>query len=162
MHKYGLPESAPPLEFTGPFRLERTGDWNDAAEEWKKIGCPYEQALALFEGDEARQKEGLMILDSLGATATRDMLKSRLKLKGVKNIPRGLRESTRNNPAQLTDRQIEILVLLQDGATYREIADKLFISPKTVEHHISAILIKLDVNSRVKAVLEAQKLGILK
>jgi DNA-binding CsgD family transcriptional regulator len=163
MHKCGIEESSPdPIEYTGPFKLECSGHWKEAAEEWKKIGCPYEQALALFEGGEAHQKECLTILDSLGATATRDMLKSRLKLKGVKNIPRGLRESTRKNPAQLTDRQIEILLLLNEGATYKEIAEKLFISPKTVDHHISAILSKLEVNSRAKAVSEAQKLGIIK
>src|SRR5688500_1801410 len=108
------------------------------------------------------QRESLMILDDLGATATRDKLKSNLKLRGLKNIPRGPRESTRKNPAQLTDRQIEILMRLKEGATYKEIADKLFISPKTVEHHISAILEKLDVSSRSKAVLKAESLGILK
>jgi len=94
--------------------------------------------------------------------ATLSMFKSSLKLKGVRNISRGPRESTLNNPAQLTTRQIDILTLLRDGLHNKEIADKLFISPKTVDHHISAILSKLEVNSRAKAVLEAQKLGILK
>jgi DNA-binding CsgD family transcriptional regulator len=151
-----------PVEFPGPYRFEHTGQWKAAADAWKKIGCSYEQALALFAGDEMDQRESLMILDDLGATATRDKLKSNLKLRGLKNIPRGPRESTRKNPAQLTDRQIEILMRLKEGATYKEIADKLFISPKTVEHHISAILEKLDVSSRSKAVLKAESLGILK
>jgi DNA-binding NarL/FixJ family response regulator len=44
----------------------------------------------------------------------------------------------------------------------REIADKLFISSKTVGHHISAILFKLDVKSRSKAVQQAAKMGIIK
>jgi len=85
-----------------------------------------------------------------------------MKMKGVKHVSRGPRESTLNNPGQLTGRQIDILNLLRDGLQNKEIADKLFISPKTVDHHISAILSKLEVNSRAKAVLEAQKLGVLK
>jgi len=125
------------------------------------MGCDYEAALALFEGEEEHQKQALLVLDAMGATATHRLLKSRLKLKGVRHIPRGPRESTRNNPAQLTGRQIEILLLLRDGSQNKEIADKLFISPKTVDHHISAILSKLDVTTRAKAVLEAKKLGIV-
>jgi len=162
-HKCGLPLSDDPkIDFVGPFRLEREGNWKAAAEEWKEAGCRYEHALALLDGDEKHQKQGILLLDEMGATATSEMLKLKLKEQGVRNIPRGPRESTRNNPAQLTGRQIEILTLLQSGAPNKEIADKLFISPKTVDHHISAILSKLEVSSRAKAVLEAQKLGILK
>ena len=109
-----------------------------------------------------QQRVGLNILDLLGATATSDMLKNKLREKGMRHIPRGPRESTRNNPAHLTGRQVEILSLLEEGAQNKEIAEKLFISPKTVDHHISAILSKLSVNSRSKAVAEARKLGILK
>jgi DNA-binding NarL/FixJ family response regulator len=54
----------------------------------------------------------------------------------------------------------QIATLLHEGLQNNEIADRLFVSPKTVEHHISAILSKLEVNSRSKAVLQAQKLGI--
>ena len=81
---------------------------------------------------------------------------------GIKKIPRGLRESTKTNPAQLTNRELDILQLLQKAVQNKEIAQTLFISPKTVDHHISSILFKLDVNSRVKAVGEAIRLGILK
>ncbi|HEY5747903.1 MAG TPA: AAA family ATPase [Chryseolinea sp.] len=163
MHKCGLSlADKPKIDFVGPFRLEIEGDWKAAADEWEEAGCRYEHALALLGGDEKHQKQGILLLDEMGATATSEMLKLKLKGLGVRNIPRGPRESTRNNPAQLTGRQIEILNLLQGGAPNKEIADKLFISPKTVDHHISAILSKLEVTSRAKAVLEAQKLGILK
>ena len=163
MHKCRVPETTDtPIEYTGPFKLERAGAWEAAAEAWKKTGCPYEQALALYEGDEEHQKQSLVLLHKLGAVATCEMLTSRLKLKGVRNIPRGPRESTLRNAAQLTSRQIEILLLLREGSQNKEIADKLFISPKTVDHHLSAIFSKLDVSSRAKAVLEARKLGILK
>lgn len=144
-----------------PYECERQGNWTDAAKTWKELGCPYEQALALFNGTEEEQRDGLHLLESLGATATITKLKAELKSSGARYIPRGLRESTRKNPALLTTRQVEILILLQEGATYKEIADKLFISPKTVDHHISAILSKLAVNSRSKAVIEAKKLGII-
>lgn len=149
------------VKYLGPFIHERDGHWLAAAEAWKAIGCEYEAALALFQGEEEHQKQALLMLDAMGATGTHRMLKSRLKLKGVRHIPRGPRESTRNNPAQLTGRQIEILLLLRDGSQNKEIADKLFISPKTVDHHISAILSKLEVTTRAKAVLEAKRLGIV-
>ncbi|MBL0740940.1 helix-turn-helix transcriptional regulator [Chryseolinea lacunae] len=156
-----LPENKD-VTFKGPLRLEVEGLWKEAADEWKQSGCVYEQALALMEGDEKHQREGLQLLDELGATATRDKLKTKLKEQGLRNIPRGPRESTRSNPALLTGRQVEILNLLEKGSPNKEIADRLFISPKTVDHHISAILSKLEVNSRAKAVVEARKLGILK
>jgi DNA-binding NarL/FixJ family response regulator len=79
---------------------------------------------------------------------------------GIKKIPRGLRESTRANPAQLTNRELDVLHLLKKGIQNKEIAEALFISPKTVDHHISSILFKLDVNSRSKAVTEAARLAL--
>lgn len=122
---------------------------------------PYEQALRLFELGGDDRKTAVHLLDSLGAKATLDKLRGNLKEQGVKNIPRGLRESTKSNPFQLTNRQIDVLNLLSQGLQNAEIADRLFISAKTVDHHISAILEKLDVNSRTKAVSKAQQLGLL-
>jgi DNA-binding CsgD family transcriptional regulator len=163
MHKCGLQENeAAPVEYTEPYNLQRSGHWKEAAERWREIGCPYEQALALFEGDDEHQRQTFQILHALGGGVTSEKLRSNLKERGVRNIPRGPHESTRKNPAMLTDRQLEILNLLKEGAPNKVIADKLFISPKTVDHHITAILSKLEVHSRAKAILEAQKLGILK
>lgn len=149
------------LKFMEPFKLEFEGNWMAAATSWKNLGCPFEQALALADGDVMHQKQALLVLHDLGAKGTYEIVKSKLKLMGVKNIPRGPRESTRSNPAQLTNRQIDVLVLLNEGLQNTEIAEKLFISAKTVDHHISAILSKLEVNSRSKAVREASRLGIL-
>lgn len=163
MSRCGVPVAAHrDVLYPGPLALEQQGLFADAAQAWKELGCPFEHALALMECGEEQQRGGLTLLDQLGATATSDMLKARLREKGMRHIPRGPRESTRNNPAYLTGRQVEILALLEGGAQNKEIADKLFISPKTVDHHISAILSKLSVNSRTKAVAEAKKLGILK
>jgi DNA-binding CsgD family transcriptional regulator len=163
MRKCGLLNlRASTVQFTGTFKIEYEGDWKAAAELWKKEGRAFEQALALFEWNEEHQKQALLILDKLGASAIYEKFKSKLMSQGVKNIPRGPQESTRNNPAQLTGRQIEILILLEEGLQNKQIADKLFISPKTVDNHISAIFSQLEVNSRAKAVLAARKLGILK
>jgi ATP/maltotriose-dependent transcriptional regulator MalT len=145
-----------------PFQLEIQGDPGAAAGHWERMNCPYEQALALSSGDEDHQRKALSILDELGATAVMTRIKSKMRAEGIKNIPRGLQQRTKENPARLTARQMEVLKLLREGLQNKEIAEKLFISAKTVDHHISAILSKLDVNSRTKAVVEARKRGILK
>jgi DNA-binding NarL/FixJ family response regulator len=60
----------------------------------------------------------------------------------------------------LTPREQEVLALLTTGRTNREIAETLFISPKTVGVHVSAILGKLGASNRVEAAVEAQRLGV--
>lgn len=132
-----------------------------AAEIWKRSGCPYQQAISLSEGNEDDKKSALVIFQQLGAKAIGEKIKMEMRASGIKNIPRGIRESTKANPAQLTNRELEIIYLLQKAVHNKEIADMLFISPKTVDNHISSILFKLDVNSRSKAVVEARRLGIL-
>lgn len=129
---------------------------------WGKLGCSYEQAIVLSEGNDDDKRKALSILQQLGAHAIYEKIKMEMRASGIKKIPRGLRESTRTNPAQLTNRELDILQLLQKAVQNKEIAGNLFISPKTVDHHISSILFKLDVNSRSKAVNEAIRLGILK
>jgi len=134
-----------------------------AAASWQKSVCLYEQALVLFEGTEADKKKALAIVHGLGAEAVYEKMKFEMRGAGIKSIPRRARKtSTQSNPSFLTDRELEILQLLQQSLPNKEIASRLFISAKTVDHHISAILFKLDVNSRTKAVHEAEKLGILK
>ena len=76
-------------------------------------------------------------------------------------MPRGPRPSTRRNEARLTARELEVLRLLADGLRNAAIAERLFLSPRTVDHHVSAILRKLDVQSRGEAVAEAGRLGLL-
>ena len=71
------------------------------------------------------------------------------------------RPATRANPAGLTGRQVEILALLAEGSTNAEIAQRLFISTKTVDHHVSAVLSKLQVGSRREAVRRGTVLGLL-
>ena len=126
------------------------------------LTCPYEQALMLYEDNETDRKEALAIIQELGAHAIYKKMKFEMRASGIKSIPRGIRKSTQANPAHLTERELDVLQLLKEGMQNKEIAGKLFISPKTVDHHISSIFFKLDVKSRKIAVQEAIKLEIIK
>jgi len=153
---------APIEDLYEPYQFLKEGKITEAAAFWEKIGCPFEKALALSEGNETNKKNALSIFQQLGAVAVYEKLKNEMWAAGIRKIPRGVRESTRTNPAQLTNRELDVLQLLQKAAQNKEIAGKLFISSKTVDHHISSILFKLDVSSRSKAVAEAVRLGVLK
>ena len=133
-----------------------------AAELWEKLGCPYEHALTLFEGSDDDKRAAVSIVHGLGATAVYEKMKGEMRVAGIKSIPRGIRKSTQANPAQLTERELDVLQLLNESMPNKEIASRLFISAKTVDHHISAILFKLEVNSRARAVQEAIRLEIIK
>ena len=131
-----------------------------AAAIWSTIGCPYERAIALAQGDQAAQLEALQALDALGATAVAAKLRKALRDQGV-SVPRGKGRRTREHAAGLTPRQAEVLGLLGEGLSNIEIADRLFVSPRTVEHHVSAVLAKLDCSTREKAVSRARTDGLL-
>jgi DNA-binding CsgD family transcriptional regulator len=132
-----------------------------AARLWEQLGSPYRRALALFEGNEEDKVNAMTLMRKLGASAVCEKMKREMRNCGIRSIPRGIRKSTQSNPALLTERELGVLRLLKEGMQNKEIAAKLFISAKTVDHHISAILFKLDAGSRMKAVQEAMQLGIL-
>jgi DNA-binding CsgD family transcriptional regulator len=135
-----------------PFSLQIAGDWAGAAEVWRALGCPYEQAIALLDGSEAEALlESLDIFYSLGAVPAAAKARRQLRALGVTSVPRGPRPATRAHRGGLTRRQVEVLRLVADGLTNAEIAAQLFISTKTVDHHVSAILTKLGVASRREA-----------
>jgi DNA-binding CsgD family transcriptional regulator/tetratricopeptide (TPR) repeat protein len=150
-----------PDDIAEPYRLLLVGDWRAAADTWGTIGMPYEQALALAEGSDAALREALAILDRLGAGPLAAIVRRRLRERGVRGIPRGPNESTRANPAGLTAKEAGVLALLAQGCTNTQLARKLHRSPKTIEHHVSAILEKLGVHSRTEAVAAAFELGIV-
>jgi DNA-binding CsgD family transcriptional regulator len=144
-----------------PYARELRGDWTFAAREWDRLGCPYEAALARADsGEKAELELALGALQRLGAAPAARAVAARLRGHGVRSIARGPRRSTMDNPGQLTSRQLEILELLADGLTNAEIGARLYITPKTVAHHVSAILDKLDVSSRKQAGVEALRLGL--
>ena len=147
-----------PADIAEPYAQEISGDWRGAASAWKMLGCPYEYAsLLAWHGTEAEQREALTILDNLGAAPAARSLRRQMRVQGIRRIPRGVRTSTRQNSLGLTQREAEILALLTQGLRNTTIAKRLFVSTKTVEHHISAILAKLRVGSRTEAVALARQ-----
>jgi DNA-binding CsgD family transcriptional regulator len=147
-------------EVAAPFALEMSGDWRGAADAWESLGCPYEQALALLDGDEAAQREALAIFERLGATPAAEITRQRLRDAGVRGLPRGPQRAARENPYGLTPRQLEILLLLAEGLRNSEIAERLSTTAKTVEHHVTAVLAKLQARSRAEAVSIAHTAGL--
>lgn len=144
-----------------PFALQIGGRWREAAAAWEALGCPYEAARALADGDEPARREALAIFDRLGAGPMADHLRREMRAAGVQAVPRGPRPATRGNPAGLTEREVEILSLVAKGWSNARIAERLSRSPRTVEHHLEAILAKLDVGSRGEAVEVARDRAIL-
>lgn len=150
LHKAGA-EVVAEAWLAEPFLAALGGDWRAAAAAWERLRCPYETARALAGGDEAAQKEALRRFEEMGARPAADELRHRLQTTGATGIPRGPRPATRENPYGLTNRQLEILGLLAESLTNIEIAARLHLSAKTVDHHVSAILAKLDVRTRAEA-----------
>ncbi|MCB8979002.1 MAG: AAA family ATPase [Ardenticatenaceae bacterium] len=140
-----------------PFALQIAGNWRGAAAAWEAMGCPYEQARALADGDAEAQKQALAMFEQLGARPMVERVRQMLRDAGVDTIPRGPRATTKENPFQLTNRQMQILALLVEELTNAEIAARLHISPKTVDHHVSAVLGKLNVSSREEAAVLARQ-----
>ena len=154
-----IPEAPPGA--AAPYALQIAGDWRAAADAWELIGCPYERALALLDGDETAQRDALAIFEHLGAAPAAELTRRRLRNAGARGLPRGPRPTTQANPHGLTPRQLEILLLLAEGLRNPEIAARLSTTPKTVEHHVSSVLAKLNARSRVEAVRAAYELGIV-
>jgi DNA-binding CsgD family transcriptional regulator len=137
------------------------GDWRAAAQLWEAVGDPYERALELLESDEpGPMLEALSVLDGLGAGPAGTLARRRLKALGVTRIPSRPSQSTRENPAGLTDRQVEILLLVAAGLSNAEIAEQLVVSVRTVDHHVSAILRKLGASSRREAGARLAAMGL--
>jgi DNA-binding CsgD family transcriptional regulator/tetratricopeptide (TPR) repeat protein len=155
-------EQAAPAGAAEPYALQIAGEWERAAGFFNQIGCNYDAALALAGADaEEPLRRSLAVFQQLGAGAAAGLLARRLRERGARGLPRGPRPTTLENPAGLTSRELETLTLVAGGLRNREIAERLFLSEKTVDHHISAILAKLGVRSRTDAMRRAIELGLV-
>jgi DNA-binding CsgD family transcriptional regulator/tetratricopeptide (TPR) repeat protein len=151
-----------PAKIPEPYAHQIAGAWWAAAASWAKAGCPYEQAMALAEADdEPSLRLALTICDRLEASPLAAILRRKLRASGIRGVTRGAQERNRQNPHNLTGRELTVLALLVEGCRNADIARRLFISDKTVDHHVSSILGKLDVRSRGEAAAAAHRLGIV-
>jgi DNA-binding CsgD family transcriptional regulator len=162
---YWLVKAGQPVESVAvgnPYGLQAAGSWREAASAWQAAGCRYEHAAALAESPEPDDLlAALAQLDALGAEPLARKLRARLRAMGVPRIPRGPVDTTRENPAGLTGRQVEVLRLVSAGLTNAEIANKLVLSVRTVDSHVAAVLDKLGATSRRDAAARAGDLGVL-
>ncbi len=144
-----------------PYARQIAGDAASAADLGEARGCPYEAAQARAETDEEIVlRQALANFIRLGARPAAGAVSQRLRARGVRNIPRGPRQSTQDNAAHLTRREAEVFALVRQGLSNPAIAASLFLSAKTVEHHVSAILTKLGVASRAEAIARARELDL--
>ncbi|MGR6920358.1 LuxR C-terminal-related transcriptional regulator [[Actinomadura] parvosata] len=141
-----------------PYRMMIGGEWAAAAE-WERRGALYTRLWALALGEQGEPVEALRTLDGLGAARAAQWLRGELRRRGFTRIPRGPRRATSANAAGLTPRQADVLALLAEGLSNAEIASRLCLSAKTVDHHISAVLAKLGVASRGQAAALAHRMN---
>jgi DNA-binding CsgD family transcriptional regulator len=139
-----------------PWAAGIRGSWEAAAAGWAALGWPYERARELEASNEVGPMlEALVTYDELGAVLDARRLRKELRQRGVRQLPRGPQAATRQHPAGLTERQAGVLTLIADGLTNAEIAERLVLSVRTVDHHVSAILDKLGVATRGEAAARA-------
>jgi DNA-binding CsgD family transcriptional regulator len=161
VRRTGADVSVPTDQVAEPYRLAAVGEFAAAEQAWTALDCPYDAALALFDsGAEAELREALQRFESLGADAAAQATRREMRRRGIRSVPAGARASTRSHPVGLTRREDEVLELICSGHSNAEIAGRLYISAKTVDHHVSAVLAKLGVPSRGMAASEALRLGL--
>jgi DNA-binding CsgD family transcriptional regulator len=151
----GIDEAAP-THSVGLYALELSGDTSAAAAAWMELGCAYEAAVALCSGGaEEDHRRALATFQALDARPAGAIAARLLREAGARGVPRGQRTSTKRNASGLTTREVEVLGMLSDDMSNREIAGRLHLSEKTVDHHVAAILAKLGVSSRRQATRSA-------
>ena len=160
-HRAGLPVE-PPNGIPDRFRLELDDEPEAAADLFRAEGADYDAALAVVASTNGPTlRAALDQLRALGAKPAAAIVSRRLRELGERQVPRGPRPSTSENPAGLTNRELEVLPLLAEGLRNAEIAQRLVVSQKTVDHHVSAIIRKLGVSTRGQAGVAAGRLGLI-
>jgi DNA-binding CsgD family transcriptional regulator/tetratricopeptide (TPR) repeat protein len=144
-----------------PYLRQIEGEPEVAAKLWTARGCPYEAARALSESDDGEALlDAYRVFEGLGAVPATRAARQLLRARGLP-VPRGPRPSTRENPANLTARELEVVRLVADGLRNAEIAERLVVSRRTVDHHVASLLRKLNARTRGEAAAKAARLGIL-
>jgi DNA-binding CsgD family transcriptional regulator len=138
---------------SGTFTLQIRGDWRAAAVAWEQLGCPYEQALALMDGDVFAQTQSLEIFERLGARPAALLVEQKLQA-----IPQ--RQLDKDRAGGLTARERDVVVLIAQGKSNREIAQEMTVGIKTVETYVTRILKKLNLVSRVQIATWAIEKGL--
>jgi DNA-binding CsgD family transcriptional regulator len=147
--------------------------FQDAIERWQAMGCPYEEAgarqhwaeIRLLSGEPDARRQASTALITARETFAR--LAARLEIESVDAVMKehGLTTRTTRSIAggagALTPREREVLILIAQGKSNREIAEELFISQKTTEIHVGHILSKLGCTSRTQAATLALAHGLV-
>ena len=158
-HQADLRDELPPHELAKPYSLATAGEWAAAGQMWSAMGCPYESALALASGDQPAGRIAIQHLREVGARRAATTVIQRMREQPTPAARFGPRPRTLANPAGLTPRELEVLALLPAGLRDAEIAQRLVVSEKTVDHHVSAVLRKLGARNRGEASVEAARLA---
>jgi DNA-binding CsgD family transcriptional regulator len=135
------------------FALHVAGDWRAAAQAWERSGCPYEQAMALMDGDTAAQLQALEIFDQLGARPAATIMQQRVRAIHQRHL-------VREKWGGLSEREREVAVLIAQGKSNREIAETMLVGVKTVETYVTRILDKLGFDSRVQVATWIMEKGL--
>ena len=158
----GLTLPEPEAEVALPWALQLQGAYEEAAAYWEERGCLYQAALAhLHAGGATQVQAAAQAATALQAWPLLTQCNATLRRLGVREapVPRGPRLSTQANPAGLTRRESEVLELVADGLTNAGIAERLYLTTKTVGHHLSAIYAKLGAANRMEAVRLAREIA---
>jgi len=143
-----------PLEKVAkPFALQIVGDWRSAAQEWERLGCPYEQAMSLADGDTAANLMALEIFQRLEARPAMNLVQQRLRAIGAPQLEK-------EKFGGLTAREREVAALIAQGKANREIAEAMTVGVKTIETYVTRILNKLNFQSRVQIATWAVDKGL--
>lgn len=161
LSRLGLADAATHDTLPEPYRFELAGWHADAAQAWRDLGAPFDAAMAAVHStDAATAAAGLSSLDALDVAASAARARRMLTERGIRSLPARPRTATLANPSGLTNRQLDVARLVARGLTNAELAQQLYISPKTADHHVSAVLSKLGLSSRRDIVRDAVSLGL--
>lgn len=140
---------------------ELRGDAKAAAEEWSRLGLPYEAAMSLTQVRDAAAGDSLAravaIFEELGATPAAMLARRQAEVHGVASaLPKTRRRqntAASRHPLGLTRSEQQVLALIAQGLSNKEVARRLDRSPRTVEHQFSAVLGKLNATNRMDVIL---------